>query len=75
MSEKYIYKTSDKKEFLHALHGIDYLIILWELDQWLRSKVKYSQEYQEETKQGFILAREQLHDLMQERDLSFDMLE
>ena len=39
----YIYTTDDKKEFEYAFHGIDFLLCLWDMDQWLRSEIKYSQ--------------------------------
>ena len=72
--EQYVYKTSDRTDYLYALHGVDFLLILWDLDQWLRSQVKYNPDPTEEEKQAFILTRETLYDLMQEKSLSLDML-
>ena len=73
--EQYVYKTSDKTDYLYALHGVDFLLILWGLDQWLRNQVKYNPDYSSDTKDGFVLAREQIYDLMQEKNLSLDMLQ
>lgn len=72
--ERFVYETSDRHEFLYAFHGLDFLLALWDLDQWLREQIKYSQDYNEDVKDGFTLAREQLYDILREKDLSLDML-
>jgi len=71
---EYIFKTSDRQEFLYAFHGVDFLLVLWNLDQALRSKIKYSDDFNEDVKTGLQLAREQLHDILGDYNLSLDML-
>ena len=31
-----------REAFKHAHHGLDYYLIIWELDQWLRNQHKYN---------------------------------
>lgn len=65
----YIYTTDDKKEFEYAFHGIDFLLCLWDMDQWLRSEIKYSQ------KEEYQPVRDQLWEIMQHHGVNLDMLE
>ncbi len=64
----YIFATEDKTEFEHAFKGLDYLLALWDMDQWLRSQVKYQgrEEFQE--------VREQLHEILHDSNIDLDRL-
>jgi len=35
----------EKDEFKMAIRGFDYWVVLWDLSQWLRGKLKYDHEY------------------------------
>ncbi len=74
MYEKYVYETNDRSEYLNALHATDFLLTLWDLDQWLRTEVKYSQDNTSEMREAYQKARSQLNEIMRERYLSLDML-
>ncbi len=72
---RYAISTSDKHEFLYMVHGDDFLLILWEMDQWLRAQIKYNGDGMTgEQLDALQAARDQLRELLQERDLSLDML-
>ncbi len=72
--KEYVFKTNDETEFLYAFHGLDFLLCLWDLDQELRNKIKYSQDYNEDVKEGMKMAREMLWEIMEARNLNLDML-
>ncbi len=56
-------------------HGDDFLLTLWEMDQWLRGKIKHNyDEFTCEQVEALQKAREQLWELLDERNLSLDML-
>ena len=70
----YIFTTDDKDEYLYAIHGIDFLLCLWDMDQWLRSKIKYSVDLPEGAYKALEEAREELRDIMSSHGVSLDML-
>jgi hypothetical protein len=49
----------EEADFRNALDGRELRLVLWDLDQWLRSKVKYAVLPEAEAK-AFEQAREQL---------------
>ena len=72
----YKYETSDKRDMLFCLHGIDMFVVLWDLDQWLRSSIKYPQENDHIKKiEGFEEVREQLRILMYDQGINFNVFE
>ncbi len=71
---EYVFKTKDETEFLYAFHGLDFLLVLWNLDQSLRNKIKYSQDLNEEVKTGLQMARTELYEILESKNLSLDML-
>ncbi len=72
---RYTISTSDKDDFLCMAHGDDFLLTLWDMDQWLRGKIKYNyDEFTSEQVEALQKAREQLWELLDERNLSLDML-
>jgi len=60
----------ENEEFKTAQNGANYSIALWDLDQYLRSKLKY-EELSEEQHQAYQDIRGKLYELMQERDIDF----
>lgn len=54
----------DEKEALTALNGWLYKRVLWELNEWLRSQIKHCD------KDELLPAREKLHELLQDDNLS-----
>lgn len=55
----------EEADFRNALDGRELRLVLWDLDQWLRSKVKYAALPEAETR-AFQQAREQLHVLAED---------
>lgn len=75
MSNKYTFETDDKNEFLYAVHGIDFLLVMYEFDQWLRAEAKYGYDrYSPEELELLRKVREEFLDSIRERGLSLDML-
>lgn len=63
----------DEYDFKAAVKGKEYIFVLWEFDQWLRSEIKYNDA--KYTKKEYLLlekVRQQLHDEMIEHNVSFD---
>ena len=63
---RYTVSTSDKNEALQIMKATTYIIALWDLDQWLRSEIKYSgkEEYQP--------VRDELYNILQNNGISLD---
>jgi hypothetical protein len=55
----------DHEDFMYAQNGILYSIVIDELDNWLRSKVKY----EDKSTLKISEVREKLNELLQERGL------
>ena len=45
---RYTISTSDKSEALQAMKATNYLLALWDVDQWLRGQVKYAYDIPED---------------------------
>ena len=54
-----------------AIDGIKWKIVAWDLDQHLRSELKYSQLNESESR-GLQIIRDKLRELMQEQNLTFE---
>ncbi len=73
---RYKIETSDRAEHLQAIHGIDFYLVLWNLDQHLRSQIKYNPDgLGGHELDALEKVREQIYDLMSQYDISFDMFE
>ena len=59
----------EKTDFTLAINGSKMYCTLWELDQWLRSEIKYGgrEELDE--------VRDKLRELMNDNHIDFDMVE
>ena len=57
----------DKVEFDTASKAMDWAILAWDIDQFIRNKIKYEQD-----KDGILqLVRDRLHFNMEEKGLNF----
>jgi len=72
----YIFTTDDKNEYLNAIHGEDFLICLWRLDEWLRQKVKYNPDNEtEDARDAYDKVRKEVRTIMETLNVSLEMLE
>ena len=57
----------DKEEFEVASKAMDWSILAWDIDQFIRNKIKYEQD-----REGVLqLVRDRLHFNMEEKGLNF----
>lgn len=75
MSEETVYKieTSDKTDFLYAIHGLDFLSVIRDLDQELRNRIKYDHET-EDAVEIYEEVRKLLRVLMEDHNVTLNML-
>jgi hypothetical protein len=45
---------------------------MWELDQFLRSKIKYDDKLSQDAHDAFEEARDKLYEILNDNDISFD---
>lgn len=62
--------VEDKDEMEMCLNGSKWYSLAWELDQYLRGRLKYS-ELSEEVYKELSETREKLHEIMREEGLKF----
>ena len=56
-----------------ATQGSKYHSVLWEMDQYLRAKIKYApDDMSDDTLKAFEESRNQLHEFMGSYNISFD---
>lgn len=60
----------DSDELTMCINGIKWYSLAWELDQYMRSRLKYS-ELSEEVYKELSETREKLHEIMREEGLKF----
>ena len=63
----------DKTEFETATKSMDWAILAWDIDQYIRNRLKYQTEKLQTTSanEELELLRNELHNLMQEDGLQF----
>ena len=63
----------DKTEFEAATKGMDWAILAWDIDQYIRSRLKYQSEKLDTSsaKEELEILRNELRDLMEESGLQF----
>jgi hypothetical protein len=67
------YNLPDEQiEFNNAVHASDYKMVLWDLDQKLRSKVKYDDSLDEKSADAYQDARDMLRGLISDYGVSLD---
>ena len=63
----------DDHEFEMATKGAHFHSVLWEMDQYLRGKIKYApDDMSDDTLKTFEESRSQLHEIMSSYNVSFD---
>lgn len=63
----------DDHEFQMATQGSKFHSILWDMDQYLRAKIKYApDDMSDDTLKAFEESRNQLHVFMADYNVSFD---
>ena len=74
-TDNIVYKieTTDRTEFEQAFRGVDCLLVLWRIDEWLRNKIKY-EDIPENEREVYEITRDELRDIMRELGVSFDLL-
>jgi len=61
----------DEEQFNAANKGMDWAILAWDIDQSIRSLLKYHPEEYKTGEQALEHIRTELHDMMSERGLVF----
>ena len=63
----------DKEEFDAASKGMDWAIVAWDMEQYIRNRLKYQTEKLDTSsaKEELELLRKELHDLMEDSGLQF----
>lgn len=61
----------EKDEMEMCLNGSKWYLLAWELDQYLRNRLKH-EDLSEDAYSALDEAREKLHELRREENLSFD---
>jgi hypothetical protein len=62
----------DKYEMESALNGAKWRGLLWDLDQYLRSELKYNDKLNEEAYDAVEKIREKLHELKNDEGLTLE---
>ena len=63
----------DETEFQWAMQSRGMYAVIWEMDQWLRSNIKYAPDnMSEDTYKAYESAREYLHQLINENNIIFE---
>jgi len=62
----------DKDEMEMCLNGMKWYLLAWELDQYLRGRLKYEDNLSEDAYKALDEARDKLHELRSEDGLTFD---
>jgi hypothetical protein len=62
----------DQEDFNLANKGGKYYFVLWEMDQWYRSKIKYDDTLSDEQYKIYEDSREQLRDFMNNAGITFN---
>ena len=66
-------EPEDEMAHLRCVKSLDMMLVLWEMDQHLRSNTKYAPDtMSQEVYDELIKVREKLHETMNERGLTFD---
>jgi hypothetical protein len=61
----------EETEFKMAVNVSNYFTTLWDMDQWLRSEIKYNDRLSEEEYKTFEKVREKLYVLLNENNITF----
>jgi hypothetical protein len=64
----------DNCNHILAVHAMDFALLAWDLDQYLREKLKYGHQFTD-ADDALEAIREFLHDQLIDRQISLDMIE
>jgi hypothetical protein len=68
-------EPDDVEAHKRAVKALDLVIALWDIDQYLRSSLKYSSDGLTEDQYKVLdETREKFHDILRDRNISFDEL-
>lgn len=67
-------EPDDASEHMRMLKSLDILVVLWEMDQYLRTRLKYEDNISDDEYKAVEAAREKLYDIMNARSVSLDDL-
>jgi len=62
----------DQKEFETAINADKYKSVIWELDQYLRSEIKYNNNLSNDTCKAFELIRDKIREELIENNISIE---
>ena len=63
----------DQSDFDNAVNGAKWSLVAWELDQWLRSQIKYTpEEISQDAFDAFEQCRDKLHEIKGDYGLKFE---
>jgi len=62
----------EQQDFNDAVHASDYKCILWDLDQHLRSEVKYNEKIDDKTQLAYEAVRDKIQGLLNSYGVSID---
>jgi hypothetical protein len=73
-TEIYTLQTTDENTHLLWLHGSDFYLALWDLDQWLREQIKYAEGLSQDTYDAYETVRDKIREIMSEHHVDFEMV-
>lgn len=62
----------EQEEFEYAINGSKWASLVWNLDQELRSKIKYSEDITDEEENIYREVKSMLYELMSEKNLTLE---
>jgi hypothetical protein len=62
----------DQKEFETAINADKYKSVIWELDQYLRSEIKYNDKLSNDTITAFELIRDKIREQLNDYSISIE---
>jgi hypothetical protein len=62
----------EQQDFHDAVHASDYKLVLWDLDQKLRSEIKYNDKLDHKTETAYQTVRDMLHGYLDDYGVSLD---
>jgi hypothetical protein len=63
----------DKEDFDFAVRGLDWSIVCWNMDQWLRGQIKHApDEMSDDTYKAFEQCREKLREFISDYNLNLE---
>lgn len=64
----------DDNNYMIAVHAMDFALSCWDMDQFLRTQLKYGNKF-ETVDDALEKVREQLYKIMNEHNVSLEMIE